>query len=116
MPKTMIFYEQYAKLNEKRCHDIIYRIKMLTYVFYKSLYNKMVVKAKLVLELINLKFAKLYALLEWFELYKKSLLSCTKDKFYLTKDKIDLYKEYLDVLSKQFTIQDGRSLHHVHVS
>lgn len=110
------YYEEYAKLNEKRCHDVIYRIKMLTYVFYKSLYNKMVAKAKLVLEIINLKFAKLYMLLEWFEFYKKSLLSSTKDKLSLTKDKIDLYKEYLDVLSKQFTVQDGRSLHHVYVS
>lgn len=74
----------------------------------------MVAKAKLVLEIINLKFAKLYMLLEWFEFYKKSLLSSTKDKLSLTKDKIDLYKEYLDVLSKQFTVQDGRSLHHVY--
>lgn len=37
------------------------------------------------------------------------------DKFHVTKDKIDLYKEYLDVLSKQFTVQDGRSLNNVQV-
>lgn len=37
------------------------------------------------------------------------------NKFQLTKDKLDLYKEYLDVLTKQFMVQDGRSLEHVHV-
>jgi hypothetical protein len=37
------------------------------------------------------------------------------EKFHVTKDKIDLYKEYLDVLSKQFTVQDGRSLNNVQV-
>lgn len=113
---ALTYYEEYAKLNQKRYHDVIYRIQMLTYVFYKSLHNNMVNQAKLVLEIINLTFAKLYALLEWFDLYRKRLLSSTKDKLYLTKDKIDLYKEYLDVLSKQFTVQDGRSLYHVHVS
>jgi hypothetical protein len=37
------------------------------------------------------------------------------NRFFLTKEKIDLYKEYLDVLTKQFTVQDGRSLENVHV-
>ena len=37
------------------------------------------------------------------------------NRFFLTKEKIDLYKEYLDVLTKQFTVQDGRSLDNVHV-
>lgn len=103
----------YAKLNEKRCQDVIQRIKLLTVVFYSSLRNNLVDKAKLVLNIITVKYAKLYALLDWFNLYKTSLLNKTKEKIYLTKDKIDLYKEYLDVLSKQFTVQDGRSLHHV---
>ena len=39
-----------------------------------------------------------------------------QEGFAITKDKLDLYKEYLDVLSRQFMVQDGRSLEHVHVS
>ena len=44
---------------------------------------------------------------------RSSLLS---SRFSLTKEKIDLYKEYLDVLTKQFTVQDGRSLDNVQVN
>lgn len=46
---------------------------------------------------------------------KHNLYFQMQDKLHLTKDKIDLYKEYLDVLSKQFTVQDGRSLEYVNV-
>lgn len=109
-PKEYISYYE----NEKQCQALIKRIKVLTYVFYASLKENLMNKARLVLDLLTVKFAKLYAFMSWFDSYKTSLLNKTKDKMYLTKDKIDLYKEYLDVLSKQFTVQDGRSLHHVH--
>jgi len=107
------YYSNY-KLNEKHYQTLIKRIRVLTYVYYFSLKANLFNRAKLVHEILTKCYARLYAYLHWFDLYKNSLLKKSKDTFYLTKDKLDLYKEYLDVLSKQFTVQDGRSLHHVH--
>lgn len=47
---------------------------------------------------------------------RKRVTVQVQNKLSLTKDKIELYREYLDVLSKQFVVQDGRSLEHIHVS
>lgn len=50
------------------------------------------------------------------ESFKRSASYKLHDRFHVTKDKLDVYKEYLDVLSRQFMVQDGRSLDHVHVN
>lgn len=109
-PKEFISY--YEK--EKKCQALFKRINVLTYVFYASLKEKLMKQARLVLDLLTFKFAKLQSVISWLDSYKTSILNKTKEKMYLTKDQIHLYKEYFDVLSKQFTVQDGRSLHHVH--
>lgn len=101
------------KLNEKRCRSLVKRLRVLTYVFFFALKANMINQVKFIYRLITDRIAKLYTCLDCLSVWKKSLVNKTKDKFYLTRDKIDLYKEYLDVLSKQFTVQDGRSLNHV---
>ena len=47
--------------------------------------------------------------------WRQAAVYTLHDRFSFTKDKLDLYKEYLDVLMRQFMVQDGRSLEHVHV-
>ena len=49
-----------------------------------------------------------------YNVLKTSVSFRLQDKFHVTRDKIELYKEYLDVMSRQFIVQDGRSLEHVH--
>jgi len=58
-------------------------------------------------------FYKLFKLFEYYDAMKENLVDNLVDKFHVTRDKIDLYKEYLDVLSKQFTVQDGRQLNQI---
>lgn len=107
-------YQEY-KLDEQRYQKLLRRIKVLTYVFLYAMKANLLKQASRALELLTIKFKSLYVYLEMFDTYKKSLVSKTSEKFQLTKGKIDLYKEYLEVLSKQLTVQDGRSLHNIQV-
>ncbi len=108
------YYGEY-KINEEKYNDLIKRIQMLTYVFYYALKTNSLNQAQMALKVLTVKLAKLYMYLELMNAYKTSATRGIKEKFYLTKEKFELYKEYLDVLSKTFTVQDGRSLHHVNV-
>ncbi len=108
------YYSEY-KINEQKYNNLVQRIQVLTYVFYYALKTNSLVQAQLALKILTVKLAKLYMYLEMMEAYKTSTTQNIKEKFYLTKDKFELYKEYLNVLSKTFTVQDGRSLHHVNV-
>lgn len=109
------YYGQY-KVDEKEYNELVKRIRILTYVFYCALKANLLKEAEQALKMLTVKFAKLYMFLELMGEYKDNLKNDVNAKFYLTKEKLDLYKDYLEMMSKQFTVQDGRSLHHVSVS
>ena len=92
--------------------EMLTRIRILTYVLLYSLKAQCIEYISTTSHVIHENIYQVFRLLARF---KSRLILKMNDKFYLTKEKLDLYKEYLDVLSKQFTVQDGRSLHHVHV-
>ena len=91
-------------------------LKILFYVLYFSLNAKLIKYKDCSMNEFRTCFKSVLNFIFYHE-NSKELFNCyLVNKFHLTKDKIDVYKEYLDVLSKQFTVQDGRSLQHVHVS
>lgn len=91
-------------------HNLIVRMRALT----NAINNNLKQQAEMALRILELKFSTLCQLLTTFSLNKSKLSAQVKAKLYLTKDKIELYKEYLEVLCKQFTVQDGRSLQNAH--
>jgi hypothetical protein len=92
------------------------RTKTLSLVFYFFMQEKLCRQLNDSISNIKSQFAQLSKLIEIYDVLKRSVSFRLQDQFHLTKDKLDIYKEYLDVLSKQFIVQDGRSLEHVHVS
>lgn len=96
-------------------NDLSHRTKILTLITYNSIQYKLLNQLNESFKLFREYLLNLFKIIETFKAMKEALALNVKDKFHVTKDKIDLYKEYLDVLSKQFTVQDGRSLDHIHV-
>ena len=99
--------------NKEYC-SAVDKSKLLSFVIYHS------IRVRIFEQMQMLKMADIFYLNKMYKLIgnrlvRKNLATKLQDKFFLTKDKIDLYKEYLDVLTKQFTVQDGRSLDNVHV-
>jgi hypothetical protein len=97
-------------------NNLSHRTKILTLITYNSIQYKLLNQLNDSFKLFREYLLNLFKIIETFKSIKEALAMNVKDKFHVTKDKIDLYKEYLDVLSKQFTVQDGRSLDHIHVS
>lgn len=95
-------------------NDLSHRTKVLTLVAYNSIQFKLLNQLNESFKLFKAYLLNLFKIIETFKSAKEALAESVKDKFHVTKDKIDVYKEYLDVLSKQFTVQDGRSLDHIH--
>ena len=109
---TNIQYYLDHKEAAKSHKEMLTRIRILSYVLLNSLKAQIVEYINTTAHVIHENIYQVFRLLARF---KSRLILKMNEKFYLTKEKLDLYKEYLDVLSKQFTVQDGRSLHHVYV-
>ena len=90
------------------------RTKVLSLVFYFFVQDKLIRQLSDSIRQIKDMFSNLHKLIDMYDMFKRNVSFRLQDKFHVTRDKIDVYKEYLDVLSRQFTVQDGRSLEHVH--
>lgn len=122
MEKVEEFVQVYLDYKDKQnankgldYENLIKHIKVLTYVLFYSLEAKLTKNSNESFKLLKSCFYRMFKLFEYYDLCKQTMLNKLQDKFHVTKDKIDLYKEYLDVLSKQFTVQDGRQLHQINV-
>lgn len=108
--------EKMTNSDHQECLTILDKFKLLTLIAFNSCL--LFIHEKSLVMLHYFYGTKLYMLIEKQVLKKIVVSAKLQDKihnrFFLTKDKIDLYKEYLDVLTKQFTVQDGRSLDNVH--
>jgi hypothetical protein len=72
-------------------------------------------ETSVIVDTIVRRYPQLDKLNQKYEAFKLNALQTLQTKSQLTKNKIEVYKAYLDVMSKQFLVQDGRSLDHVHV-
>lgn len=94
---------------------IAQRTKLVGLILYESAKTKLAQNINYPIRMIK---SYIYSILKWLDFYKtlkRNFFVRLQDKLYFTKDKIDMYKDYLDLLTKQFTVQDGRSLEHVNV-
>jgi hypothetical protein len=108
--------KSYKNQKDSFKNNLSHRTKILTLITYNSIQYKLLNQLNDSFKLFREYLLNLFKIIETLKSFKETLANNVKDKFHVTKDKIDLYKEYLDVLSKQFTVQDGRSLDHIHVS
>jgi hypothetical protein len=97
-------------------YELLFKhIRILTYVLFYSIEAKITRHSNESIRFIKSYFYKLFKLFEYYDTVKQNLNNKLSEKFHVTREKIDLYKEYLDVLSKQFTVQDGRQLSSINV-
>jgi len=109
------YKEQLSRKNLS--YEVLFQhIKILTYVLFYSLEAKLTRYSNESIKQIKSYFSKILKLVEYYDSIKQSFNAKFQEKFHVTKEKIDLYKEYLDLLSKQFTVQDGRQLNQINVN
>ena len=109
------YKEQLTK--KKLSYEVLFQhIRILTYVLFYSLEAKLTRYSNESIKQIKSYFCKILKLFEYYDSIKQSSKAKFQEKFHVTKEKIDLYKEYIDLLSKQFTVQDGRQLSQINVS
>lgn len=94
---------------------LLVRIRQITLMLMRDLSIRVCAVLKTAFVMLRVAFPCLDRLIVSADELRKNTAYKLQDRFSLTKDKLDLYKEYLDVLSRQFMVQDGRSLDHVHV-
>jgi hypothetical protein len=109
------YKEQLTK--KKLSYEVLFQhIRILTYVLFYSLEAKLTRYSNESIKQIKSYFSKILKLFEYYDSIKQSFIAKFQEKFHVTKEKIDLYKEYIDLLSKQFTVQDGRQISQINVS
>ncbi|CAF0864548.1 unnamed protein product [Brachionus calyciflorus] len=101
------------KLKETSFDSISERARILSVIMYSSLVDKALESFSYCFREIKKFILGFFNLIELYNSIKFNVFNKLKNKLCVTKDKIDLYKEYLDLIKKQFTVQDGRSLEHV---
>lgn len=67
-------------------------------------------------ELLRSFLLNFFKLAEFFKKMKKNAHNRLQNRLFATRDKIELYKQFIDLVKKQFTVQDGRSLEHINVN
>lgn len=92
------------------------RSRLLAIMLYQVVKARVEARARLAYDLLAHSCPCVEAMSRRADEWRQAALYTLHERFFFTKDKLDLYKEYLDVLMRQFMVQDGRSLEHVHVS
>jgi len=121
MEKVEEYVQVYLDYKDKiACKELNYEIlfkhiRILIYVLFYSIEAKITRYSNESIRFLKAYFCKLFKLFEYYDALRQNVNTKLREKFHVTKEKIDLYKEYLDVLSKQFTVQDGRQLSSINV-
>lgn len=96
--------------------DLANKIKILTCLLYFAVQKKCLKHINLLIHALDHYVDRLNRIGDAFEVQKANFKVKFEDRINYTKNRLNFYKEYLDLLTKQLTVQDGRSLDHVYVS